>query len=428
MPVEVIMPKVDMDMAKGRIMAWHVAEGDTVAKGDPLFDIETDKAAFEVEASDAGTVHHLAATETDIAIGTAVAWLYAEGETVGDPSATVQSAAVPEPEEREPSVEAEKPAEPPAPAAPTPDTEKTRATPRARALAREGGLEIAALAGTGPRGRVQAEDVRATIDHAPNAATAAPTSFVPDTGALAITRKEGEGTPLVLIHGFAGDATAWAPLEAHLKGRALIRIDLPSHGKSPKQRIGGFPALVKEVRHAFDALNLEQAHVVGHSLGGAVALALADTRPRKVASLTALAPAGLGPQIDGAALGGICNATRPESLAPWLRTLVVDETLITDAYTRIAFAPRNDPALRAAQAAMADALFPDGVQAFDLRAALQRLEVPARIIWGKRDRIIPWQHALQAPGRVSLHLFEDVGHLPQIEITAEVGKILQSSL
>ncbi|MEP1696245.1 MAG: biotin/lipoyl-containing protein, partial [Paracoccaceae bacterium] len=63
MPIEVILPKVDMDMESGTISAWHVAEGDIVTKGDPLFDIETDKAAMEIESPASGVLHHIIATE-----------------------------------------------------------------------------------------------------------------------------------------------------------------------------------------------------------------------------------------------------------------------------------------------------------------------------------------------------------------------------
>ena len=84
MPVEVIMPKVDMDMASGKVMSWHIAEGEAVSKGDPLFDIETDKAAMEVEAPADGILHHMAPEGAEIPIGTPCAWLYAEGEEVGE--------------------------------------------------------------------------------------------------------------------------------------------------------------------------------------------------------------------------------------------------------------------------------------------------------------------------------------------------------
>ena len=428
MPTEVIMPKVDMDMASGKIMVWHIAEGDAVKKGEPLFDIETDKAAMEVEAPADGILHHTAPEGTEIPIGQPCAWLYALGEAVGQqpaPFGGQREAARAEAGQVAPA--------PPAASASQDDLpqtgDKTRATPRARALAKEAGMDISAVAGTGPRGRVQSADVGAALKDKGDLAVpmAAPMVFRAETGDLAVSRsRSGTGTPIVLIHGFASDATSWAPVEAHLKHRPLIRIDLPGHGKSPKLRIGSFAELVKVLRQTFDGLGLEAAHLVGHSLGGAVSIALADTRPKSVAALTLIAPAGLGPDINGAAVSGICTATRAESLGPWLRSLVADETLITDSYVRLAMAGRSDANLRAAQRALAEVLFPDGVQSFDLRAALARIDTPTRIIWGRQDAIIPWKHALRAPGKMGLHLFEGIGHMPQIECADQIGRIIGS--
>ena len=427
MPIEVIMPKVDMDMASGRIVSWHVAEGKAVTRGEPLFDIETDKAAMEVEAPADGILQHTAAEGMEIPIGAPCAWLYAEGEEVRDqPKAFAGSDAAVEPASAgrggapDETELAETGAE---------QGDNIRATPRARSLAAAAGLDIATVSGSGPRGRVQADDVqgaqRARSTRA--APSLSPAGGHAETGALAVTRSQGgTGTPIVLIHGFASDATSWAALGAHLKHRPLIQIDLPGHGKSPKLRVDSFADLVKRVRRAFDGLGVERAHLVGHSLGGAAGLALADTRPERLASLTLIAPAGLGPDINSAALSGICHASRPESLRPWLRSLVADEAIITDAYVRLAMSSRSAPALRAAQIALADMLFPDRAQAFDLRAALDRIKTPTRIIWGKQDAIIPWRHALRAPGKMGLHLFEGIGHMPHIECAAAVGAIMQS--
>ncbi len=446
MPKEVIMPKVDMDMTSGKVMIWHAEEGAAIAKGDPLFDIETDKAAMEVEASDSGILHHRVPEGTDIPIGKPVAWLYTEGEDVDDPpepfGCSFGNAPGTEALENEDVTPAEAPgttssqvpkdrnhnvtAEPASHSDMGPD-DKKRATPRARALARATGIPVTDIAGSGPRGRIQAKDVRTATDQ-PFPVTPS-VHFMPETGPLSITRSRGgKGTPIVMVHGFASDSTSWAALEKHLGQRLRIRIDLPGHGKSPKRPISGFAALVKEFRQAFDSLYLESAHLVGHSLGGAACLALADTRPRSVASLSLIAPAGLGPEVNGTVLTGICKATRPESLAPWLKSLVADKTIITDSYARLAMSARAEQNLRAAQCALADTLFPDSVQAFDLSAALERVSCPTRIIWGKRDAIIPWKYALRAPGRTALHLFEGVGHMPQIERPDEVGKIIGSAL
>lgn len=414
MPTEIIMPKVDMDMARGTVSVWHVEVGGAVSKGDPLFDIETDKAAMEVEAAGDGIVHHLVPEGTEVAIGQPVAWLYAVGEKVGAaPSTAVIDTAVVQDETPIPPV-----SEPEI--VPTPST-KTRATPRARTLARDAGIDLATLTGSGPRSRIQAVDV-------PQMQDAAPVHFTTASGPLNVTRTAGTGTPLVLIHGFASDSKSWKPLETHLKNRPLIRIDLPGHGASPNMALRSFADLVKTLRQTFDDLHLDAAHLIGHSLGGAVALALADTRPRNITSLTLIAPAGLGPDINGAALNGIANATRAESLAPWLKTLVHDEALITDGYARAAMNTRNDPNLRAAQKALANTVFPDSTQGFDLKAALVRVEMPTRLIWGRQDKIIPWQHALAAPGHVAMHLFDATGHLPQFENAQGIGKLLQSAL
>jgi len=431
MPVEVIMPKVDMDMATGKIAVWHIETGSKVEKGVPLFDIETDKAAMEVEAPATGYLHHAVPEGTEVAIGEAVAWLYAEGEAIGDPPAAAVSTKVnkdPEPDAgTEPANSADDPIN--VQEAVVPQTEGVRATPLARALAREAGVHLEGLAGSGPRGRIQGDDVRSLLDRNGDSRTPAAPGFEDETGPLAITRSgKGTGIPVLLIHGFANDATGWLPLERSLRDKPVIRIDLPCHGKSPKRRYRSFQDLVADLRRALDSLSEERVHIVAHSLGGALALALADTRANKVESLTLIAPAGLGADINADVLNGILRATRPESLAPWLRMLVADESLINDGYARSAMSTRNDPGLRAAQASLADAVFPDGVQAHSLIPALHRLEMPVRIVWGKKDAIIPWKHALNAPGRVALHLFDNLGHLPHVEAPDEVGLLLRAYL
>lgn len=428
MPTEIIMPKVDMDMETGKIAAWHVEEGARVAEGEPIFDIETDKAAMEVEAPANGTLHHLVPEGAEVPIGAPVGWLYAEGEEVGEPPA--ERAPEPEVTANAPDgvPETERPTGRPAASnTEAAQDDKPRATPKARKLARDNGIDLATLNASGPRGRIQAADV-AVLDDRQHAAPVPP-AFNNEAGPLSVIRSRGgTGTPIVLIHGFANEAAAWSPIESHLSQRPLIRIELPCHGKSPKRRLSGFPELVSYVRRAFDDLGLEAAHLVGHSLGGAVALAIADTRANRVDGLTLIAPAGLGPDINGAVIDGIGRATRAESLGPWLRQLVADDTIITDRYVRAAMMSRKDPDLRAAQMAMADVLFPDGTQAFDLRPALGRIVMPTRIVWGKRDAIIDWRHALGAPGHIALHLFDGLGHLPHLESPDAIGQLIAATL
>jgi pimeloyl-ACP methyl ester carboxylesterase len=419
MPIEVILPKVDMDMTHGTLAVWHVAEGDMVAKGAALFDIETDKAAMEVESPAAGRLQAVTAQPGDrVPVGTVVALIYAEGEVVAAAPAKSAPEPIAETHPSAPIAVAQ-----PAPT-PPPESGSTRATPAARAAAKSAGLNIAEIPGSGPLGRVQKTDIPAPDTATPQAS---PAIWLPQPGPLHISHRKGTGIPLVLIHGFTADSQSWAPLEKCLPpDRPLIRIDLPGHGRSPRRRVAGFADLARMVGDAFDEATRvhNTVHLLGHSLGAALALAIADIRTRQVASLSLIAPAGLGPEIDAATLIGIARATRAESLAPWLRRLTATPDGITDAYARAAMTTRQDPALRAVQAQMADSLFPDGVQPFDLRPALARLQTPTCLIWGKQDHILPWRQVLAADGEIAMHLLSGAGHVPQIECPDRVARII----
>jgi len=425
-PTEVILPKVDMDMTHGTLAVWHVAEGELVERGAALFDIETDKAAMEVEAPATGRLHHITAKVGDkVPVGSTLAWIYPDGMAAGQ--APVKQAAAPAPEAVKPPVAATVIVQP----VQLPQAMGTRATPAARKAARDNAVTLAEVTGTGPLGRIQQADVQAQI--AARTAPAitdmpAPSGWTSESGPLHLSRRAGQGNPIVFLHGFTADSLSWAPLEKALGPTApLLRIDLPGHGKSPKRQVNSFQDLSRMAVEAFDEATRDSqaVHLVGHSLGAALALALADIRARRIASLTLIAPAGLGPEIDAAALNGIVRASRVESLAPWLRRLTATPQGISDDYARAAMRARADGALRACQADMAQALFPDGVQAFDLRPALQRAECPLQIIWGRADHIIPPAHAIKADGEFALHLLSASGHIPQIECPERVARIIQ---
>ena len=197
MPIEVIMPKVDMDMSSGKIVVWHFSEGDTVEKGTPLFDIETDKAAMEVEAPDNGILHHLAEVGSDILIGKPVAWLYAEGEAVG----AAPKAASAERADLAPT-RVEVLAQPTPVSDPTISSGgKTRATPLARRMAREHGLEITQLIGSGPRGRIGKSDVMAALETPVVAAPSATASATTDGATAVIASYEGRAFTEVPLDG-----------------------------------------------------------------------------------------------------------------------------------------------------------------------------------------------------------------------------------
>ena len=402
------------------VLEWAAAVGDAVKAGDLIVTVETAKAATEVEAPCDGFLTAIFADPGAEVPLSAVLGLI--GSTVDD------IAHVGAPDEAASVAPAMALPQVPATAMQVAATGRIIASPAARRAAQGNGIDLRRVAPSSPTGRIKLRDLPAATAEV---ITAPVVALPPDEpGPLKVHRSgAATGSPILMLHGFGADAQSWFALE-RLLGRShpVIRIDLPNHGQSPKRRMPRFAALAREIADAFDALHLETAHIVGHSLGGACAMALADIRPRNVASLTLLAPGGLGARINGEFVDGLARASRPESLGPWLRLMVGDPALIGDDFVAAAMASRAAPALRAAQMQMGRDLFPDATQGFDLRAALDRLQCPARIIWGRADAVVPWQQALAAPGRVGLHLFSGTGHVPQIERTDDVAAIILANI
>ncbi|WP_027059037.1 pyruvate dehydrogenase complex dihydrolipoamide acetyltransferase [Mesorhizobium loti] len=198
MPIEVILPKVDMDMATGQISRWFAEEGATVKKGDVLFEIETDKAAMEIDAPASGVLRDVTGREgVDIPVGAAVAWIYADGEAYGtgvsaEPMKIEAPTSPSDGGGRAAGAGGGEPAAaPPAPAGRPADPPhkgegegRARATPLARRLAREAGLNLSALSGTGPYGRVVKADIDAAIA---KGATKEASAEAPEAPAVAST-------------------------------------------------------------------------------------------------------------------------------------------------------------------------------------------------------------------------------------------------
>ena len=161
MATEVILPKVDMDMATGRISRWLVAEGSAVKQGDAIFEMETDKAAMEVESPANGVLGSITAKEgVDVPVGRPVAWIYAEGEKLSfAPSPPAPVAAVPEAHATIAVAPAVAFGSPTAAAMSSAPSGSRRATPLARRLAREAALDLAQITGSGPHGRIVSSDV-----------------------------------------------------------------------------------------------------------------------------------------------------------------------------------------------------------------------------------------------------------------------------
>jgi len=389
-PVEVILPRVDMDMTQAKFTRWFVGEGDSVAKGRPLFEIETDKSAMEVDSPASGVLRHVRAEAGQtLPVGMAIGWIYAEGEPVGE-------------------IE---------PAAPASERSGLRATPKARRMARETGVDLAALSGSGPLGRVQARDVLPP-----------PMRRRAGEGASASLNREwlarGPRAPLVLIHGFGADLNVWRRWLKHFPPRrGALALDLPGHGRSPLVEPLEIEAFAAAIAETLRQEGVELAHIVAHSLGAAAAAALGRQAPDLVGSLTLIAPAGLGPDINGAFVAGFLAARSPASLRPWLAELAQDPAVLGDALAETTMRQRRDLGVGELQAKVAAALLPDGAQVYSARAALAAYPGPVKAIFGRDDRIVPARHARALPGSAAVHILADVGHMPHLEARDLVARL-----
>jgi pyruvate dehydrogenase E2 component (dihydrolipoamide acetyltransferase) len=153
MPTEVKLPRLGQGMESGTIVKWLKAEGEPVQKGEPLYELDTDKVTQEVEAEASGVLLKISVSEGEVEVGRTIAFIGEQGEAVAE-SADGDSAGA-APAEARPVRErvAERPAAAPA------TNGRVKASPLARRIARERGIDLSSLTGTGPDGRIVAEDV-----------------------------------------------------------------------------------------------------------------------------------------------------------------------------------------------------------------------------------------------------------------------------
>src|SRR5262249_46696505 len=142
---------------------------------------------------------------------------------------------------------------------------------------------------------------------------------------------EGAGVPVLLLHGFGADLNTWMFTQPALaEGRRVIALDLPGQGGSTKELHGAdAESLAAVIGRTVDALSVERMHLAGHSMGGGVAISFALRQPERVATLSLLASASLGPEINAAFIDGFIRATRRRDALEVLNLLVHDPALVS---------------------------------------------------------------------------------------------------
>jgi pimeloyl-ACP methyl ester carboxylesterase len=248
----------------------------------------------------------------------------------------------------------------------------------------------------------------------------------------------GAGPPLVLVHGLGGAASNWTELAPILAERHRVLVpDLPGHGGSdPLPGDGGLGPLADRVRRCAEKEQALPAPVVGHSLGGEVALRLAAERREAVEALVLCASSGISCRSRRNRVGlAITTAVRPGRIAGRHRQRLVRRQWATRAcflglaeatltpegalgfLERAATATDTRPAARA-------------LVAEDFRARLDRIACPVLILWGARDRIVPPDDGFEYARRLgaTLRLLPETGHLLIGERPLECSVLIEEFL
>ena len=173
-----------------------------------------------------------------------------------------------------------------------------------------------------------------------------------------------------------------------------------------------------------DTVGIERARLIGHSLGGAIALKAAIDHGDRVASLALIAPAGLGSEINADYINGFVSAESRKEIKPLLQQLVADASLINRTLINDMLQFKRIDGVTEALTAIAQGFQDGAAQTVDLRAGLADLSMPIQVIWGAEDQIIPADHARGLPDQVNVDVLPGFGHLVQLEAATDVNSLL----
>jgi 4,5:9,10-diseco-3-hydroxy-5,9,17-trioxoandrosta-1(10),2-diene-4-oate hydrolase len=252
----------------------------------------------------------------------------------------------------------------------------------------------------------------------------------------------GQGPVTIMLHGGGPGASGMSNFKHNLPAfaehfRTLV-VDQPGYGKSDKPAVQGnyFTFAATALKDLLDELGIDQAHLVGNSLGGGTAVRFALDNPERAGRLVLMGPGGLSLNVFGpdptegvkrlAEFGAPPGPSR-EKMEAFLRTLVFDQRLVTDELIDERYATASDPESLQAMASMGASFFdPASYEQGLLWREAHRLRHRVLLIWGREDRVNPLDGALVALKlirKAQLHVFGGCGHWAMIEKFDEFNRL-----
>lgn len=248
------------------------------------------------------------------------------------------------------------------------------------------------------------------------------------TGELYARAKGAGRQAIVLLHGFGGNNMDWNDIQPDLVRDGLVlAYDLPGHGRSlDHPAAGNASGMAKAIFADLDARGIDKAHVVGFSMGGAVAVLMGMRAPDRVASLTLLAPGGFGPDIAEPLLLGIAD-TQTDELRAGLSAMGAPGFEMPTKNVAVAAAMRSLPGQKQKLAEIAAKIAKDGKQGEIPRSAMSGLGMPVTVVWGTADPVLPYSQTQSLPEQFRLITLPGVGHmLPEEARKAVIQAIRQT--
>jgi len=362
--IPILMPKWGLTMEEGQVNEWLVKEGEKISVGDEIIEVETDKITGAVEAVDAGILRRCIAESESIYPVKSLLGVLADSSVLdSDIETFIESYEIPFSGEED---------------------------------AEGSGAKYLYTEVDGLRVRY--------------------------------TDRGSDDSVVLLVHGFGGDLDNWLfNFDALADKHRVLALDLPGHGESGKTILEpSISGLAKFVGKFLEAVDVPSANIVGHSMGGAIAMQMVTEHPESVDSLGLICSSGLGPEINNDYLQGFVDAQTRRELKPVLQQLFADESLVNrklvDDVLKYKRLDGVDEVLRTLSAMLLSA---SQTKLSDQVVASRK---PTLVIWGEQDRIIPVSHArnisTSAGSPVEVEIFDSAGHLVQMERANDVNRRL----
>ena len=189
----------------------------------------------------------------------------------------------------------------------------------------------------------------------------------------------------------------------------------------------GLAGLAGALGAFLDAVELDNAHLVGHSMGAAVAASFACDAPERVDSLSLISAAGLGAEINAAYIDGFVAAESRRDLKPVLLNLFADSSLVNRSLVDDLLKYKRIDGVHEALQRLAASLFPGGVQQTVLTPQIAELGKPTLVVWGAEDQVIPAAHA-QNLANATVEVIDGAGHMVQMEKASRVNELILGNI